>query len=129
MSESTNSPSGEVVQAYERYLQAFLTDDIETINSLVSYPLAYVGEGVVTLIDEFPVRPSVLREKTGWSDTINMSYKVVGISDTKAHLILESGTRVRDDGAPIEDINAFYAWTKTKNGWKIYAISDVRILR
>ena len=79
------------------------------------------------MFDEFPIRPSVLREKTGWSDTLDVSYKVIGISETKAHLILESGTRVRSDGSPIEDIYAFYAWTKSKEGWKMYAVSDVLV--
>ena len=30
----------EVIQAYQRYLQAFLADDVATIDSLVQYPLA-----------------------------------------------------------------------------------------
>ena len=47
----------EVVQAYERYLQAFLADDIATIDSLVQYPLAYIGGGKVSMLDEYPISP------------------------------------------------------------------------
>ena len=43
----------EVIQAYERYLQAFLADDIATIDALVQYPLAYIGDGKVAMLDEF----------------------------------------------------------------------------
>jgi hypothetical protein len=124
-SDLKNTYEEEVIEAYQRYLSAFIADDIETINTVVSYPLAYIGEGVVSMFDEFPVQPSVLRAKTGWYDTHNVQYRVVGVSETKAHLILESGTRVREDGSPIEDIYAFYAWTKTGDGWKMYAVSDV----
>jgi hypothetical protein len=125
MTDPLNALTSEVVDAYQRYLEAFISDDMEAINALVSYPLAYIGEGKVTMFNEFPIRPSALREKTGWSDTRDVQYKVVGISETKAHLILESGTRVRLDGSPIEHIHAFYAWNKTADGWKMFAVSDV----
>ncbi len=127
MTDPLNSLTSEVVEAYQRYLDAFMSDDMEAINALVSYPLAYIGEGEVTMFNEYPIRPSALREKTGWSDTRDVHFKVVGISETKAHLILESGTRVRQDGSPIEDIHAFYAWKRTADGWKIFAVSDVRV--
>jgi len=128
MPDSIKSPADEIAEAYQLYLNAFMSDDIDTINSLVSYPLAYIGDGKVSMYETFPVQPSELRKQTGWNDTLNMRYKVVGISETKAHLILESGTRVRDDRSPIEDIYAFYAWTKTSEGWKMYAVSDVCVL-
>jgi len=125
MTDQLNSLTSEVIEAYQRYLNAFMADDMDTINALVSYPLAYIGDGVVTMFNEFPIHPSTLREQTGWSDTRDMHYTVVGVSETKAHLILDSGTRVRQDGSPIEDIYAFYAWTKTTGGWKMFAVSDV----
>ena len=125
MTDPLNLLTSEVVEAYQRYLNAFIADDMEAINALVCYPLAYIGDGEVTMFNEFPIRPSKLREQTGWSDTRDVHYKVVGISDKKAHLILESGTRVRQDGSPIEDIHAFYAWKRTAEGWKIFAVSDV----
>jgi hypothetical protein len=117
----------EVIQAYERYLQAFLADDLATIDSLVQYPLAYIGEHQVSMVDEYPIKPSALMAATGWHTSIGMDYEVIGISATKAHLVLKRGTRVRRDGSPIEEVHAFYAWTRTAEGWKIFAISDVTV--
>jgi len=119
--------AAEVLSAYKRYLEAFMSNDMSRINALVSYPLAYVGDGVVKMFHEYPIRPSELMAQTGWRDTLNMQYEVVAVSDTKAHLILRSGTRVRADGSPIEEISGFYAWTRTTAGWKMFAVSDVRI--
>jgi hypothetical protein len=127
MSDSFSLQTSEVIETYKKYLKAFMSDDMDTINALVSYPLAYIGQGVVTMLNEFPIRPSALREQTGWSDTRDTHFNVVGISETKAHLILDSGTRVRQNGSPIEDVYAFYAWTKTAEGWKLFAVSDVCI--
>ena len=47
----------EVLAAYEAYLTAFNNDDIDTINSLVAWPLSYIGNGKVTSLDQFPVKP------------------------------------------------------------------------
>ena len=117
----------EVIQAYKRYLQAFLADDLATIDSLVHYPLAYIGDGKVSMLDEYPIKPSVLMAAKEWRTSIDMAYEVVGISETKAHLVLKRCTRVRRDGSPIEEVYAFYAWTKTDDGWKMFAVSDVTV--
>ena len=117
----------EVIQAYERYLQAFLADDVATIDALVQYPLAYIGDGKVSMLDEYPIKPSALMAAKAWHTSIGMEYEVVGISATKAHLVLKRGTRVRRNGSPIEEVFAFYAWTKTTDGWKMFAVSDVTV--
>ena len=117
----------EVIQAYERYLKAFLADDLAAIDALVQYPLAYIGEGKVSMLDRWPFKPSTLRQAKGWHTSIDMAYEVIGISETKAHLVLKRCTRVRRDGSPIEDICAFYAWTRTADGWKMFALSDVTV--
>jgi hypothetical protein len=127
MNSKDTAQAAEVLGAYEKYLEAFMSNDLNGINALVSYPLAYVGDGVVKMFNEYPIRPSELMAQTGWRDTLDMQYEVVAVSDTKAHVILRSGTRVRADGSPIEDISGFYAWTKTTTGWKMFAISDVRM--
>jgi hypothetical protein len=128
MDSKHSAQAAEVLAAYKKYLEAFLSNDMNGINALVLYPLAYVGDGVVKMFDEYPIKPSELMAQTGWRDTLNMQYEIVAVSDTKAHLILRSGTRVRADGSPIEEISGFYAWTRTTAGWKIFAISDVRML-
>ena len=45
-------------KAYENYLSAFNDNDIETINDCVQYPLAYIGAGTVSLLDDFPISPA-----------------------------------------------------------------------
>jgi hypothetical protein len=117
----------EVIQAYERYLRAFLADDVATIDALVQYPLAYIGDGKVNILDQWPFRPSTLRRLKGWHTSIDMAYEVIGLSETKAHVVLKRGVRVRRDGSPIENIFAFYAWTRTDDGWKMFALSDVTV--
>jgi hypothetical protein len=119
----------EVIQTYERYLRAFLADDIATIDALVQYPLAYIGDGKVVMLNEYPIKPSALMAAKAWHTSVDMDYEVIGVSATKAHLILKRGTRVRRDGSPIEDVCAFYAWTKTADGWKMFAVSDVTVPR
>jgi hypothetical protein len=117
----------EVIQAYERYVQAFLADDLATIGSLVQYPLAYIGDGKVSMFEQFPFKPSMLRVAKAWHTSIDMAYEVIGISETKAHVVLKRCTRVRRDGSPIENVFAFYAWTRTDDGWKMFALSDVTV--
>jgi hypothetical protein len=117
----------EVIQAYERYLQAFLADDLAAIDALVKYPLAHIGDGTVTMLSEYPIKPSALMAAKAWHTSIGMEYEVIGISETKAHLVLKRGTRVRRDGSPIEQVFAFYAWTRTADGWKMFALSDVTV--
>jgi hypothetical protein len=117
----------EVIQAYERYLRAFLADDVAAIDALVQYPLAYIGDGRVSILDQWPFQPSALRAAKGWHTSIDMAYEVVGISETKAHVVLKRGVRVRRDGSPIENVFAFYAWTRTDDGWKMFALSDVTV--
>lgn len=117
----------EILRAYERYLEAFLADDIAAIDALVQYPLAYIGDGTVRMLDEYPIKPSALMAAKQWHTSVGIDYEVVGISETKAHLVLKRCTRVRRDGSPIEHVFAFYAWTKTEDGWKMFAVSDVTL--
>jgi hypothetical protein len=107
--------------------RAFLADDIAAINALVQYPLAYIADGKVSMLDAYPIKPSALMAAKGWHTSIDMDYEVVGISETKAHLILRRCTRVRRDGSPIEEVCAFYAWTRTDDGWKMFAVSDITV--
>lgn len=127
MDPKQTARAAEVLAAYKKYLEAFMSNDLDGIDALVSYPLAYVGDGAVKMFQEYPVKPSELMAQTGWRDTLNMQYEVVAVSETKAHVILRSGTRMRADGSPIEEISGFYAWTKTITGWKMFAVSDVRM--
>jgi hypothetical protein len=120
-----NTLKTEVVDCYRRYLDAFLADDVNAIDALIRYPLTYIGDGEVRTFDSYPIKPSDLMREKGWHTSAGLEYEVVGISRTKAHVILRSGARLREDDSKIEDIFAFYAWTRTDDGWKMFAVSDI----
>jgi hypothetical protein len=115
----------EVRETYERYLSAFVANDLAGIDAVVSYPLAHIGDGVVRMFDTFPINPARLMTDKGWHTTLNSRYAVVATSPTKAHVVLFNGDRVRADGSLIETVSAFYAFTRTADGWKLYALSDL----
>ena len=117
----------EVLAAYEAYLTAFNNDDIDTINSLVAWPLSYIGNGKVTSLDQFPVKPSELRESMAWDRSEGFEIDVVAVTESKAHVLMRNTRRLRKDGSLIEEASAFYAFTKTKDGWKMFALSDIRM--
>ena len=117
----------EVLTAYEDYLTAFNNDNIDTINSLVAWPLSYIGDGKVTSLDQFPVKPSELKESMGWDRSEGFEIDVVAVTETKAHVLMRNTRRLRKDGSLIEEASAFYAFTRTGDGWKMFALSDVRM--
>lgn len=115
----------EVGAAFARYLAAFIDNDMSTINSVVAYPMAYIGAGDVRIFDTFPIDPADLMRAKGWHGTLNTRYEVVAVSPTKAHVILETADRVREDGTLIETASGFYAFKLTAQGWQMFALSDV----
>lgn len=117
----------EVLAAYSAYLKAFRANDVQAIDKLIQYPLAYIGNGQTKLIDTYPIKPAELIAAKQWHDTKDFAYEVVFASADKAHLILRQATRVRGDGSPIETVSAFYALTRTPSGWKFFAVSDITI--
>ena len=117
----------EVMATYAAYLKAFLSHDTATLDSLMHYPLAYIGDGKVRMYDEFPFDPAKMMAAKLMVDTIDTDYEVISLTPKKAHLILHTGTRVRKDGSAIEKVAAFYALTRTDAGWKFFALSDITV--
>lgn len=122
---SANGVVTQVIAAYERYLTAFIDGDIPGIDAVVSYPLAHIGEAEVRMYDAFPINPAELKGTKAWHTTVNSRFEVVAVSPVKAHVVLYRADRVREDGSLIETVSAFYAFKRTADGWKMYAISDV----
>ena len=114
----------EVLKAYEQYLAYFLDNNMNGINSLVKFPITYIADGESKSLDAFPVTPKEMMENKQWDTTINTETYVHGVNSKKGHVI-SSGTRIRKDKSVIEKYTVFYAFTKTDNGWKMYAISSV----
>ena len=98
---------------------------METINNCVAYPLTYVGEDSVTMLDKFPIDPREWKKKTGWATSNAFEIDVVAVSEKKAHILMRNCRRLRDDGTLIEEATGFYAFRNTKEGWKMYAFSDI----
>ena len=115
----------DLFHAYQNYLAAFNANDIDAINDCVSFPLAYIGAGAVTMLDNFPVTPSELKAKTGWAKSEAFEIDIVSVGEDKAHLLMRNTRRLRADDSLIEQASAFYAYKKTAAGWKMFALSDI----
>ena len=116
----------EVLKAYEKYLVYFLNNDMDGINSLVKFPITYIADGECKSLNTFPVKPKEMMDSKQWDTTIDINTYTHGTNSTKGHVI-SSGTRIRKDKSVIEKYTVFYAFTKTNDGWKMYAISDIII--
>ena len=114
----------EVLKAYDNYLAYFLDNDMEGINSLVKFPITYIADGESKSLDAFPIKPKEMMESKQWDTTIDTNTYTHGVNSKKGHVI-SSGTRIRKDKSVIEKYTAFYGFTKTDEGWKMYAISIV----
>ena len=114
----------EVLKAYEEYLAYFLNNDMDGVNSLVKFPITSIADGETKLLDAFPVTPKEMMENKQWDTTIDIETYVHGVNSKKGHVI-SSGTRIRKDKSVIEKYTAFYAFTKTDKGWKMYAVSSI----
>ena len=97
---------------------------MDGINSLVKFPITYIANGECKSLDAFPVKPKEMMEKKQWDTTINTNTYTHGVNCEKGHVI-SNGTRIRKYKSVIEKYTAFYGFTKTDEGWKMYAISDV----
>ena len=115
----------ELLATFVAYARAFRTNDMMALNALMIYPLAYIGDDAVRMVDRYPVVPDELIARTGWADTKDIEFEVVFASAEKAHLILRHATRVRADGSAIETVSGFYALTRRPDGWKFFAVSDI----
>lgn len=116
-----------VVAAYQAYTRAFLDNDMDAIDRIVLYPVAYIADGKTVMLDSFPVKPADLMAEKQWHSTADTHFEVVGISADKAHVILPRARRLRADGSLIETVSAFYAFTRTDEGWMMFALSDITV--
>ena len=114
-----------LLEAYQRYLDAFVKEDLDTINDCVEFPLTYIGDGVVSTLDAFPISAADMKAAKDWSTSENFEIDIVAHSETKAHVLMRNCRRLRADGSLIEEASGFYAYRYTSDGWKLYAISDI----
>ena len=119
-----NHDAKELLRVYEQYMACFLANDMDGINSLVTFPITYIADGQAKHLYSFPITPKEMMESKAWDTTVDVQTHVHGVNSSKGHIV-SSGTRIRKDQSIIEKYTAFYAFTKTNNCWKMFAISDV----
>jgi hypothetical protein len=114
-----------VLFAYQTYLDAFLASDELAIRDCLQWPCTFLLNGHTEIHDQFPYSPTELKQQKAWATSVGLEVDVVAVSDDKAHLLLRNCERLRPDGTLIEQVSAFYAFTKTAAGWKIFAMSSI----
>ena len=115
----------EVYKVYQSYLDAFNREDMDGINACIEFPLTHIGNGKITVLEKFPLSPTEMKKAKGWHRSDSFEIDIVAMTETKAHLLCRNVRRLREDGSLIEQVSAFYAFKKTADGWKMFAISDV----
>ncbi len=106
------------------YVPGFSNNDMATIDKIVKYPIAYIHNGAVSMHDRYPIDPQQLKIEKGWDHTSDWKFEVTAANEKEAHAVASS-IRRKEDGSIIEHVDAFYAFTKTNEGWKMFAVSDV----
>ncbi|MDJ0947740.1 MAG: hypothetical protein QNJ94_02370 [Alphaproteobacteria bacterium] len=115
----------ELLTAYQRfYVEGFKTNDVRLIDKIVSYPLVYLKDGLVEMVDHYPIDPAKLKIEKEWDHSTDWRFDIPAISDRHAHAVA-SATRCRADGSVIEHVHGFYAFTKVDNDWKMYALAEI----
>ena len=115
----------EIVDLYQRfYMEGFKTNNIGLIDRIVRYPIAYLKNGVVEMLDHYPVDPAQLKAEKQWDHSTDWHFEVSAINDQNAHVVA-SATRRRADGSQIERVHAFYDFTRVEGAWKMYAIAEI----
>jgi len=115
----------EVHDAYMNYyVPGFSGNNMAMIDKIVKYPIAHIQNGSVSMHDKYPIDLQQLKLEKEWNHTSDWKFEVTTANEKQAHVVASS-TRRRKDNSIIENINAFYAFTKTNEGWKMFAISDI----
>ncbi len=106
------------------YVRGFKENDITIIDQIVEYPMVYIKDGKVAMVDEYPVNPGELKSAIGWDHSINWKMDVSAINENEAHLTA-SATRCRADGSEIEDVAAVYFFKRVGEEWKMFGLADI----
>ena len=114
----------EVIDAYEKYLDAFKLGNQSAVNSCVTSPNYRIENGVIQTFEKFHTDLTKLK-KQGYKTTIAADYSVVAVDDKKAHLLLREALRIDDKDEPFQTISSFYILVKDNGSWKIMFASGM----
>ena len=106
------------------YAEGFKTNNLELIDRIVVYPIAYINAGSVEMCSVYPIDPGELKKEKQWDHSTEWNFEITGLNEHSAHAVA-SAVRRRKDGTQIENVHGFYAFTMTEQGWKMYAVADV----
>ena len=114
----------QLLDTYQIYIDGFKSNDMKLIDSIVQYPIAFLSNGTVKMLNQYPVNPEKLKVEKGWDHSRDWTFDIQAINDYQAHAAA-SAVRCRADGSIIERIHGFYAFTRIDNEWKMFALSEV----
>ncbi len=114
----------ELRTTYLKYVEGFKTNNVALIDEIVRYPITYLKNGVVEMVDCYPIDPAKLKADKGWDHSTDWQFDIPAINQLQAHAVAVA-VRRRVDGSIIEQVHGFYAFTKVDGTWKMYAFSEV----
>lgn len=115
----------EVYEIYMNYyVPGFSNNDMTMIDKVVKYPIVHIQNGTISMHETYPIDPQQLMIEKNWDHTSDWKFEVTAANEKQAHAVASS-IRRRADGSIIEYVDAFYAFTNTTDGWKMFAVSDV----
>ncbi|WP_281557524.1 hypothetical protein [Thalassomonas sp. RHCl1] len=115
----------ELLETYmQYYVEGFKTNNVALIDRMVKYPLTYLKDGKMTLCEQYPIDPQKLKQEKAWDHSTDWQFEIQGINNKEAHAVALA-VRRRADGSKIESVHGFYAFNRTSEGWKMYALADI----
>jgi len=114
----------ELLKTYDIYIEGFKKNDMTLINSIIKFPIAILKNGIVEVLDFYPINPEKLKIEKEWNHSTDWKFEITAINESNAH-INASAVRRRIDGSRIEKVSAFYGFYKIKNDWKMYSFSEL----
>lgn len=114
----------ELLKTYDIYIKGFKTNNMDLINSIIHFPIAILKNGVIEMLNYYPINPKELKEEKEWDHSTDWNFNITAINETHGHAIA-SAIRRKKDGTFIERVSGFYGFVKIENEWKMYAFSEV----
>lgn len=114
----------ELLKVYNIYIEGFISNDMNLINSIVHFPIAFLKDGKIEMLTNYPVNPKELKEQKEWHHSTDWNFEITAINDTDAHVIA-SAVRRKEDGSFIEKVGALYGFSKKNNEWKMNFLAEI----
>jgi len=114
----------ELLKVYDIYIEGFKSNDMNLINNIINFPIAILKDGMVEMLDYYPINPKQLKTEKEWNHSTEWKFDITAINDKNGHIIA-SAIRRKIDGSFIEKVSAFYGFAKINNEWKMCSFSEI----